>query len=193
MTQAAPTRPQHANGVCLVDDQGCAVFPGEGGEVGQGSHVTVHAKEGFGDQEFPAGGRCQREEPFLGRGEVEMSVETWPGPREPAGINNAGVVGMVAQYKVAGSCQGGENAKVGLVARGEKKHGFRIQEGGQSSLKFTVLREIAGDQARRTGPKSGTRSGSGGSGGQGRVGRKPQVVIGAEGKKGLGANCQCCA
>jgi len=31
--------------VRFVDQQGRTVFPGEGGELGQGSDVTVHAEE----------------------------------------------------------------------------------------------------------------------------------------------------
>jgi hypothetical protein len=97
MTQAAPTRPQYANGVRFIDNQGCSVFRGEGRQGSQGSDVTVHAKERLGHQEFPASGRRQCEQPFLGRGNVEMPVETRPGPRKPAGVDDTGVVGMVAQ------------------------------------------------------------------------------------------------
>jgi hypothetical protein len=45
MTQTAPARPQHANCVSLVDDQGRTVFPGEVRQFGEGSDVTVHAEE----------------------------------------------------------------------------------------------------------------------------------------------------
>jgi hypothetical protein len=136
--------------VGLVDNEGCPVFGGEDCEVCQRSDVTIHAKERLGDDELPASGRCQCEQTLFGRGEVEMAIETEPGTREPAGINNTGMVGVVAEHKVAGSCQSRKNAQVGLVSRREEKHGFDIEEGGEVSLKFTVLREIAADQARGT-------------------------------------------
>ncbi len=169
MTQAAPTRPEDAKGVRLIDNQGCSVFLGQRREGRQGSDVTVHAKEGLGDQEFPAGGRREGEQPFLGGGKVEMAVESRPGSRKPAGVDDTGVVGVVAQNQVARACQGCENAKVGLVARGKEEHGFHIQEGGEAGLEFTMLGQIAGYQARGTGTKSRAGNGSGGSGGQGRV------------------------
>jgi hypothetical protein len=92
---------------------------------------------------------------------------------------------MVTQNKVARSCQGGKNAEVGLVARRKEKHGFHVEVGGEGSLQLAVLGEIADDQPGRAGTKSGTRNGSGGGGGQGRVARKAEVVVGAEGDKGL--------
>jgi hypothetical protein len=55
-----------------------------------------------------------------------MPVEARAGSRKPAGIDDTGVVGVVAQNKVAGACQGRKNAKVGLIARREEKHGFGI-------------------------------------------------------------------
>jgi hypothetical protein len=64
------------------------------------------------------------------------------------------VVGVVAQNKVPGSCQGRKDAKVGLVSRGEEEHGFHIEECAEGSLKLTVLGQIAGDQASRAGAKA---------------------------------------
>lgn len=149
MTEAAPARAERADGVGLVDNKGCPVFRGEGGEIRQGGDVTVHAEERLGHDELPASGRRQSEQALFGRSEVEVPIEAQPGPREPAGIDNAGMVGVVAEHKVAGSCQGRKDAQVGLVARREKKHGLHIKEAGEAALKFTVFGQIAGDQARR--------------------------------------------
>jgi hypothetical protein len=148
VTEAAPTRPQRADGVGLVDNKGCPVFGGQGCEVCQGSDVTVHTEERLGDDELPASGRCEREQTLLGRGEVEMAIEAQPGTREPAGIDNAGMVGVVAEDKVAGSCEGRKNAQVGLVSGGEEEHGLHVEEGRKFGLKFTVLGQIARYQAR---------------------------------------------
>jgi hypothetical protein len=151
LTAEAPAaRPQRADGVGLVDNKGCPVFRGEGREVGQGGDVTVHAEERLGHDELPASGRRQCDQTLFGSREVEVPIEAQPGAREPAGIDDAGMNGMVAEHKVAGSCQGRKNAQVGLVSRGEKKHGFHIEEAGKASLKFTVFGQVAGDQARRT-------------------------------------------
>jgi len=154
MTEAAPARPERADGVGLVDNKGCSVFRGEGREVGQGGDVTIHAEERLGHDQRPASGRRQCEQTLFGRGEVEMAIEAQPGTREPAGIDNAGMVGVVAEHKVAGSSEGRKNAQVGLVSRGEEKHCLHIEEGRKFGLKFTVLGQIAGDQARGTGAKS---------------------------------------
>ena len=79
MTQAAPARSQQAKGVRLVDNQGGSVFAGEGCQVSQRGDVAIHAKKGLGHEYLPASGWGQREEPFLGRGDVEMPVEAGPG------------------------------------------------------------------------------------------------------------------
>jgi hypothetical protein len=149
MTEAAPARAEGADGVGLVDNKGGPVFRGEGGEIRQGGDVTVHAEERLGHDELPASGRRQCEQTLFGRSEVEVPIEAQPSTREPAGIDNAGMVGVVAEHKVAGSCQGRKNAQVGLVSGREKKHGLHIEEGRKLGLKFTVFGQIAGDQARR--------------------------------------------
>jgi len=116
VTQAAPARSQQAKGVRLVDNQGGCVFAGEGCEVSQRGRFAIHAKRTRSRVLPPSGGARERSR-FLADGDVEMPVEAGSGTRKPAGIDDACVIGMVTQNKVARCCQGGKNAEVGLVAR----------------------------------------------------------------------------
>ena len=74
-----------------------------------------------------------------------MAIEADASTGEPAGIDDAGVVGVVAENKVAGAREGRQDTEVGLVSRGKEKHGFNTEKGGEAGLKFTVLRKISGD------------------------------------------------
>jgi hypothetical protein len=130
VAESAAARSLDTEGMGLVNDEGSAVLPGEGGEFGNGCGVTVHSEEGLGDNELAACGGSKGTQALLGRGGVPMLVEGGAGAGETAGVDDAGVVGVVAEDKVPRGCEGGDDAEVGLISGGEEEDILGVEEGG---------------------------------------------------------------
>jgi hypothetical protein len=105
-TQTAPAGPQRADGMSLVDNQGGPVPCSQSREVRQRGDVTVHTEEGLSHDELPASRGREGVQALLRGGNVKVAVEAEPSTGEAAGIDDAGVVGVVAENEVSGSYQG---------------------------------------------------------------------------------------
>jgi len=85
------------------------------GQLGQRGDVAVHAEQRLGHEQ-PAPGAAALGEVPLGRRRVAVGVDRHPGPRQPAAVDDAGVIELVRDDEVVGACERAENAQVGLVA-----------------------------------------------------------------------------
>ena len=174
--EAAACWPDHAEGVRFIDDQDGVVILGGFRQPGERGGVPVHAEEGLGDQQPAAGGTCLVEE-ACGSLRISVGIDGDSSAREAAAVDDAGMVECIGDDHVIRACQGGQDADVGLIARGEDERGLAVEESGQLPLELAVRRKVAGDQSGGGGAETLACGGSGGSGGQGRVIGQAEVVV----------------
>ena len=112
---------------------------------------------------------------------VAVGIDPDVGPREPAAVQQAGVVLAVGEDDVAGPDQGGDRADVGGEARRETAARPRrlpsrpaAVPAGVASAACPVIRGLAPL------PQPSAAGGLGHGRGQPRIGRQAQVVVGAE-------------
>ncbi len=154
------------------------------GERRERGGVAVHAEEGLGDEQ-PAARRPRLVEEACGTVRVSVGIDGYSRPGEAAAIDDAGMVEGVGDDDVLGSGQCGQDAEVGLIARGEDECSLAAEKPGQRLLEQAVRGEVAGDQAGGGGTEAVAGGGGGGGGGQGRVLGQAEIVIRAEGESRL--------
>src|SRR5262245_15179735 len=93
--RAATVAAEDAGGVCIVDHQDRAVSFGDSGEGGERSDAAVHGKDAVRDEKFAAGLVGQAGQLLLGRGDILVGKHVNGGAREPAAVDDAGVVELV--------------------------------------------------------------------------------------------------
>ena len=140
--------------------------------------VAVHREEAVGDdQRRPRAGRAQPPGKVL---EVAVAVDEGLGPRQPASVDDAGVVELVAEDDLAALREGGDGAGVGEVSGPEQERRVVALERGQPLLEGAVRVHAAGDQARGAGPGAPPDRRLGGRFAHQRVAGEAEVVVGAE-------------
>ena len=167
----------------LVDGHADAVLAGELDDLGQRRDVAVHREDGVGhDQRAASFGLAHAPGEVL---DIGMAVDEGLRARQPAAVDDRGVVELVGEDDLALARQGGDYAQVGEVARAEEQGRRRALEVGQALLQAPVHRHRARDQAR--GPAADAPA-------HRRVGRRlahagmvrePQVVVRAQQQHGL--------
>ena len=125
----------------LVGQEDRGVPPGEFAQVGERGDRAVHRKERVGDDELAAGGGGRQE--LLERIEVAMRVDMDRGPREPAAVDQAGMVSLVGIDRVAGAGKGGDRGRVGREATDEDQGRLHAEEGGDRPLQVFVGLRVA--------------------------------------------------
>ena len=111
---------------------------------------------------------------------VAVAVDEGLGPREPAAVDDAGVVELVGEDDLASAGEGGDRAHVGEVARAEQQRRLVALELGQPRLQPAVHIHVAGDQPRGPGSGSPAHRRLCRRLPHTRVAGQPQVVVGAE-------------
>ena len=99
---------EHAGGVGFVDHQHRVVPLGQIGQFGQRGQVAVHAEEAVGHDQPPAVALAAWPAAPPSRSPVAVRIDADVGPRQPAAVEQAGVVLAVAEDDVAGPDQGGD-------------------------------------------------------------------------------------
>ena len=174
--QAAAARPEHPEGMGLVDDQQGAVGPAHGGNGGKIGTRALHAKEAFGEhQEAPAGILlAQVLQPPLQVGTVAVA-KALQGSAAGTHTGQQGVVDQpIGQHNAVAIHQGENRRQVGLEAAGEKQHPLAAQPGCQVFLKGGMHGPATRDQTRSACPHP--------DGIDGGMGRRPQPGMDTEAK-----------
>ena len=105
--RAAPARAERAGGVRLVDHQPAAVVAGQPHQVLQRGDVAVHREDAVGDDQRAAAPRlAQPPGQVL---DVAVAVDEGLGPRQPAAVDDAGVVELVGEDD---ACRAGASAAI---------------------------------------------------------------------------------
>ena len=117
-------RADDAERVGLVDHEQRAVRTCHGVQIGQRREVAVDGEHGVGDDDGPLGG-CAATEPARRRRRRGARSTTTLRPRQPAGVDDRGVVERVGHDRGARPGQGGDGPEVGEVARREDQAGLR--------------------------------------------------------------------
>jgi len=176
---AAPALAEHARGVRLVDQEHRFIAVGQIGQIGQGGELSVHAEEAVGDDQAAtvAVGAIQQPSESL---RIGVGVDAHVGPRQPAAIEQAGVVLAVGVDHVARPHQGGDGARVGRETGREDQGGLRALEGGQTA--FQLLMEPGVPKDHGAGPASPAELLRGGDHGRldPGIGGQAEIVVGAE-------------
>ena len=127
---AAAVRAEDAGGVGFVDHQHRVMPLGQLGQFGQRRQIAVHAEQRIGDDQAAAVARGIAEQ-FGQMIDVGVAVDAHFGPREPAAVDQAGVIFGVGVDRVAAPDQGGDRAEVGGEAGSENQRGLGAFELGQ--------------------------------------------------------------
>jgi hypothetical protein len=173
-----------SHGVGFVDEEDRVVVGGDGGELGQGSEVAVHAEKGFRDEQSAPGPGSEVSEMVPGSVGVEVWVDGELGPRQPESVYQAGVDGSICDDQVGGTDQCGDGPKVGVVAARKDEGSLGMDQSGESVFESEVGGKGAGDQAGCTGTEAESRGCLGRRALEGRMGGEPEVVVGGEGGQG---------
>jgi hypothetical protein len=134
--------------VRLVDDDAhAAVAARQLGDLLQRRDVAVHREDRLGDDERRARARLlQAPREVL---DVVVRVDERLRARQPAAVDDRGVVELVGEDHLARARQRADDAEVRQVARAEQQRGLGALEGGEALLEAAVDRHRAADEARR--------------------------------------------
>ena len=176
----APVAAQHSGRMGIVDHHDGAIFFRHFNQSRKGADVALHRENTICNQKLAAGNRSQFLEYPARRRCVFVGEDVNLGFRQPAAIDNAGVVQLVGNDVIFGGEDRGNRAGVGGES-GLKYHaGFDVLEARDALLQLHVQRHGAGD-----GP-DGARSRAVFPGGLDRrfnqlgVSRQPEVVVRSE-------------
>ena len=176
---AGAVGPPHPGGVGLVHHHHGVVALGQLHHLPQRRDVPVHAEDRFGDDELPrVGGRIFQQ--ALQVLHVAVAVHRHRRPREPAAVDDAGMVQLVAEDQVVFLHQRGDDSHVGLVSAVEHQRRFGSLETRDAPLQLLVRGHVARDQPGRSRAAAvAVQRLPGGFLQRGMVG-EPQVVVGGE-------------
>jgi hypothetical protein len=164
--------------VGLVDQQAAAVATGEIRELRERRDVAVHREDPVGRDQGRATGR-PAQAPFQML-DVGVPVDEGLRPRQPAAVDDAGVVEGVREDHLATLRQRRDRSAVGEVARAEQQGRLGSLELGQPRLELAVDRHRAGDQPGRPGARPELQRRIGGGAPQPGMVCQSQIVVRAE-------------
>ena len=136
--------PQQPGGVGLVHHQHGAPAVADLGDGAEGGHVPVHREDGVGDDQPPPGGDLGQQ--AIEVADVGVPVHDHPGSRQPAPVDDAGVVQLVGEDRVLPPGEGCDGAEVGQVSGREQDCLLASLVARQVSLEGAVQLAGAGDE-----------------------------------------------
>ena len=176
----APVAPQHARGMRVVHHHDRAVPFGRLGQPGQRADIAVHREHAVGDQQLAPGHRIQLAQDLLRRGHILVREHVDLGPRQPAAVDDAGVVQLVADDVVFRRQDRRHRARVGREARLEHHARFHVLERRDALLELHVHAHGAGDGAHRAATHAEFADRFQRRFAQFGMRRQPEVVVGGE-------------
>jgi hypothetical protein len=114
------------------------------------------------------------------RVEVGVRVDDGLGSRQPAAVDDRGVVELVREHDPARRRERGDHARVGQEARAEQHACLGALERRELLLDARVQRHVPRHQARRPRARAPLLGGVRGGGAESRVAGQPEVVVGAQ-------------
>jgi len=177
---APPRSPQDSFAVGIVHGGHGAVPFRQIDDGGQGSHVSIHGKDSVGDDELSTGVGGMLPQAGLQIFHVVVAVADDGGPGEAAGVDDGGVVELVAEDQVVLSHHGGNGGHVRREAGRHHDGRLGSLEGRQALFQVFVNSHGARDGAHRPGTHPIAIYGFLDPGAKARIVAKPQVVVGAE-------------
>ncbi len=141
--------------------------------------VAVHAEERIGDDQAAAktGVLAEQIGEMIG---VAVAIDERVGARQAAAVDQAGVVLLVGEDRVAAIGERGDRARVGGEAGGEQKRGLGSLELGQAFFEPCVPGGAAGDEGTCAGAPAVFVDGTACGVCEPQVGGETEVVVGAE-------------
>ena len=147
-TSPAAAGADDAGGVGFVDDHSRAVGSREVDDVAQGCEVAVHGEHRVGDDHRAASvGSLQSGSQ---RVQIAMLIDDGLGAREPAAVDDRGMVQRVGEDHVPVVGERRDHAEVGQVARPEQHAGLMAFELRQFGLELLVRVRVP--ETRRDAP-----------------------------------------
>ena len=128
--RSAPAFAEHAEAVRVVDHQPGVVPLAQREQLRQRRDVAVHAEHRVGCHQLAAARRSSRacERARRGRGVDNPHL----GARQARAVDEAGVVELVGEHRVAAARQRGDEAEVREVARAEVQRARQAHERGEA-------------------------------------------------------------
>ena len=170
---AAAMFAEHAGGVCFVHHQHGGMFFGQLGQLRQRRQIAVHAEERIGDDQSSAIARRILQQ-FGQMIDIQMAIHMHLGPREPATVDQAGMIFRIGINRIAAIHQRRNRTEIRGKPGGEQQRRFGAFEFRQATLQFGMSGGVACHQ--RTGPGAQTFCRSclrGSRGSQSRIGGQP--------------------
>ena len=181
--RAAPARAERAGAVRVVDHHAHVVAPRERDDLLQRRDVAVHREHAVGHDQRRAAVRVAQAPGEVV--DVGVAVDERLGARQPAAVDDRGVVELVGEDDLAAAGERRHHAEVGQVARAEQQRALRALELRQPLLQAPVQRHVARHQARRARAHAPAHRRVGGGLAHARVVGQPEVVVGAQQQDGL--------
>ena len=177
-TAPRPPGPTAARGVRLVDGDANVVVVGELGDLLERRDVAVHREDRLGDDE-------RRSRPGLLQAPLEVvhvvvAVDEDLSARQPAAVDDRGVVELVREDDLARARKRADDAQVREVPGAEQERGLSALERGELLLEPAVDGHRAGHEARRARAHAPAHRGVGGGLLHARVVGEAEVVVRAQ-------------
>ena len=161
----------------LVDDNARAVALGELDDGGERRHVAVHREDRIGDDQTTTSGTPQTPREVV---EVAVLVDERVGKREPAAVDDRGVVQCIGENGRAALRERRDDARVREVAGPEEHARLAAGELRESLLQPRVDRHRARYQSRRARPGAPAQRRVRSRLAHARMLREPEVVVRAQ-------------
>jgi hypothetical protein len=164
----------------IVHHHDRAVFLGGLHQAGQRPDVAIHREHAIGDQQLSPRLPVQLGQFPFGRRRIFVRKDVDLRAREPAAVDDAGVIQFVGDDVIFGSQHRRHGARVGREP-GLKHHArFYVLETGDALLKLHVQRHGSRNRAHRSRPHAVAPGGVQRRFPQLRVCGQPQIVVGGE-------------
>lgn len=133
--------------MALVHEDDCIVLPGKGDNVGQRSHVAVHAEDAIGDDEACTGTSLRLLEKLFELPQVAMLIAVLLRLAETDAVDDGGVVQLVGDDGVLGAEENLKDACICVKAARIEDSILTPVEAGNLLLEFLVNVLCAADEA----------------------------------------------
>ena len=178
-SQSPPSVTEHAEGVCLVQQQLCSVLSTQCGQLSQSRTGSLHAEQAFRDHQQRSAWTIVPALPqqLLQRLKVVVGKSPEAGT---AGLHphQQGVMNQpIRQHDRVPVRQSAHSRQIGLETAGKQQHPFAFKPLGQSGFQLLVHRARAAHQARSSGSCTTAQQFRMGCSDHSRMAAQAQVVV----------------
>ena len=167
-------------GVGVIHHHHGAVFFRQLHDLGKGGQVAIHGEHAVGDHQFPAGQRLNLGQNVFQRPGVLVGINPDLRARQPAAVDDAGMVELVRDDQVSLAQNRRHRAGVGGKARLKDHAGLHLLEPGNLFFELHVHPHGPGDGSDRARPHAELPQGSSRGFDETGMGVQSQVVVGGK-------------